>query len=393
VNESQNILVVDDDPRNRTLLKDYLKAMGLPCDQASDGEQCLSLMRGREYDLVLLDIMMPRMDGFEVLRLLKDSPQLRQVPVIVISALDLNDGLVRAIELGAADFLQKPFSIPLLKARVTACLERKRLLDNEKLVRERERQQYELLQDSYRRLAHTETARDNLNHMIVHDLNNPIGAVINYAELIQAQASSSRPNLAEIIRSAEQTLRVAEQMSNLTAGILDVSKFESGKMRVDPQPLDLGHFIRQSLETAKATAHANGIQLDTNLSPDLSLTVEADPHLLPRVIDNLLSNALKHARTHAHISVQPVNTSNAVLQVTNDGEPIPDSERTRIFDKYYQIDSGDRRKARRRGLGLGLSFCKMAVDAMSGRIWTDCGTGGLTHFYVELASAIEPEAE
>jgi two-component system, sensor histidine kinase and response regulator len=383
----QRILVVDDELPNRTLLQDYLKAMGLPCDLAADGEECLSLLKSREYDLVLLDLMMPRLDGFEVLRQLKQSPRDRHVPTIVISALDSTEGLVKSIELGAADFLQKPFLYPVLKARVTACLEHKRIIDNEKLVRKREREQHELLQDSYRRLALTETARDNLNHMIVHDLNSPIGSVINYAELIQAQAKRERPDIAEIVRSAEQTLRVAEQMSVLTAGILDVSKFESGKMTVDSQDLDLKNYVWQRHEAAVPSARAHGISMNLNLPLDQTARVVGDPNLLDRVIDNLISNAVKHARNYVTLSVRNTDISTVLLEVVNDGEVIPDSARGRVFDKYFQVDWGKGIKATRRGLGLGLAFCKLAVEAMDGRIWTAIGSDDLTQFCVSLPSA------
>ena len=387
--QDQRILVVDDEPRNQTLLQDYLQVLGLSCDLASDGVECLTRMEETDYDLVLLDIMMPNMDGFEVLSRIGKSSRHRDVQVVVISASDETEAAARAIGMGAIDYLRKPFSHKILKARVAACLERKRLIENEKVIRQRERENHQLLREAYERLARTENARDNLNHMIIHDLNSPIGAVINYAELIQAQVESNQPNLDEIGRIAEQAILASEGMLNLTAAILDVSKLESGKIKVDPELVDLGQVAQQIYERSKEGAQSHGVRIDLELPSNHANTVVADRHLVSRVIDNLVSNSLKFAETTAAIRLDRPDPQQVVLEVINDGEPIPSSARTCVFEKYFQIDRAGSERTPRRGLGLGLAFCRMAVEAMQGRIWTDNGKDGLTHFYVSLPSSRE----
>ena len=135
----ERILIVEDEPRNQLILRDYLQNMGLDTDIASTGDEGLKRAQERPYDLILLDIMMPGMNGYEVLKRLKQEESTRHLPVIVISALDSMESTVRCIELGAEDSLPKPFKRPLLRARLEACLERKRLRDRERAMQVKER--------------------------------------------------------------------------------------------------------------------------------------------------------------------------------------------------------------------------------------------------------------
>jgi class 3 adenylate cyclase len=130
--ETASVLVVDDNEANRDLLRRRLKRQGYQVTVAEDGFRALELIREQPFDLVLLDIMMPRLNGYQVLEQLKADPELRDIPVLVISALDDLESVVKCIELGAEDYLPKPFNPILLKARIGACLEKKRLRDQEK---------------------------------------------------------------------------------------------------------------------------------------------------------------------------------------------------------------------------------------------------------------------
>ena len=127
-----NLLVVDDNQLNRSLLVRRVKRQGHMTSSASDGFQALEMVRNKSFDLVLLDIMMPQMNGYQVLEVIKTDSGLRHIPVIMISAVDDIESMVRCIELGAEDYLSKPFVTEILKARINACLEKKRLRDQER---------------------------------------------------------------------------------------------------------------------------------------------------------------------------------------------------------------------------------------------------------------------
>ncbi|MEP6757295.1 MAG: response regulator, partial [Chthonomonadales bacterium] len=165
------ILIVDDNEMNRDVLSRRLQRQGYEFDVAGSGRSALEMVKDRNFDLVMLDIMMPDMDGYEVLTRLKADETTRHVPVIMISALDELESVVRCIVLGAEDYLPKPFEPTLLKARINACLEKKWSHD-------REAKLYEQLQLSFVRLQELEKSRDDLTNMIVHDLRTPLTSLL-----------------------------------------------------------------------------------------------------------------------------------------------------------------------------------------------------------------------
>src|SRR5580700_475091 len=149
---------------------------------ATNGCEAMEAVRARAFDLVLLDIMMPEMDGYAVLQHLKADEGLRHIPVIMISALDESDSVVRCIEMGAEDYLPKPFEPTLLKARIGACLEKKRAHDGEMRL-------FGQCQQSYIRLQELEKLRDDLTHMIIHDLRTPLTSVITGMQTLEVLGS------------------------------------------------------------------------------------------------------------------------------------------------------------------------------------------------------------
>jgi two-component system, sensor histidine kinase and response regulator len=379
------VLIVDDEARNRLVLGDYLESMRITTEEARDGLECMFKVEDGHFDLILLDIMMPGMDGFDTLKELRSRPSTSDLPVVVISALDGIDSVVRCIELGADDFLPKPFKRPILKARVEACIERKRLRDQEKLFREKDRQQLETIRESYRQLKLTERSRDNFSNMIVHDLNSPLNSIIGYADLIRMYAGDDEtsPAADNILRCADQLRESATRMTDLTSSILDVSKFENGQLDITGENLNISQFASDVYQRNCELADRDGLEFKLNLPPEPAYAF-ADATLLPRVIDNLTSNSLKYASSFVRFGVEKTDLATTKLEFINDGYPISSEDQQRVFDKYYQCDSAGGRLSKRYGVGLGLTFCKLAVDAMGGRIWTDNGKDERTHFYVEL---------
>ncbi|MBM4053241.1 MAG: response regulator [Planctomycetes bacterium] len=176
---ASKILIVDDNEINRNVLNGLVLGLGHAPFLAENGKSAMMMIEKRLPDLILLDILMPELNGYEVLGLLKKDKNLRHIPVIVISAVDEIDSVVRCIEKGADDYLVKPFNPTLLKARIGSCLEKKLLRDNEKKLHEK-------LERSYHELKKLEQARDAMVHMIVHDLRNNVTTIMGYAQLIQS---------------------------------------------------------------------------------------------------------------------------------------------------------------------------------------------------------------
>jgi signal transduction histidine kinase len=351
------LLVVDDDEGNRDVLSQRLKKQGYAVECAKDGRQALEMLESTPYDLVLLDIMMPEMDGYEVLQRLKSDERLRHMPVIMISALSEMESVARCIEMGAEDYLNKPFNATLLKARLTACLEKKH-------SRDREMRLFEQLQQNYTRLQDLEKLRDDLTHMIVHDLRTPLTSVVAAIQTLDmvGEVNGAQREVMEIAVTGSASLL------SLINSLLDVEKFESGAMDLDYTLLSLPELISAAIAQVMPLAQAKEIALVQEITPDLPW-LNGDEAKLQRVLVNLLGNAVKFTPSGGSIvlQVRPCNEGKAVeFCVRDTGEGIPPEAFDRIFEKFGQVDS--RKGGRSMSTGLGLTFCKLAVEAHGGQI-------------------------
>lgn len=372
------ILIVDDMAPNRDLLKEFTIMLGHTPLLAENGVQALAEMQKEEPDLVLLDIMMPRMDGYEVLAQMKADAHLRHLPVVMITALDEMESVLKCIEQGADDYLAKPFNPVLLKARVSACLEKKRLRDEERKLHAQLAKSYEALQEA-------EEARDGMFHMIVHDLKNELMAVLGFAELSLMEIEEGVIEKEGLIDSFRQIMGSGEGMSSLIRSILEVSKLEDGEMPVSLGTVDATTMCRRLCEQLSAQAKEAETQLCLGGSSG-EISVRADRELLMRVLGNLMSNALKHTPSGACVTLSvSLNADQVLFSVTDDGPGIPPEHQSRIFDKFFQSDGG--KEGKRYGVGLGLAFCKMATAVQGGRIWVDSEVGKGASFKVSLQAA------
>ena len=369
------LLVVDDNETNRDVLSLRLKRQGYLVETAANGREALRMVQEKPFDLMLLDIMMPEMDGYEVLKQLKADSDLRHLPVIMISALSELDSVVHCIEMGAEDYLPKPFNPTVLKARVGACLEKKRSRDREMLL-------FEQLQENYQRLQELEKMRDDLTHMIVHDLRTPLSSLIVGLQLMQ--------DLAPIADAQKEcydiAVRGSERLLNLINDLLDISKMESGTFELELAPLGVPTLLESSIEQISSSARDKQIALGQEVGAHSALLI-ADEDKLRRVIVNLLGNAIKFTPANGTITVSAnrhvqEEESSLLFSVSDTGEGIPEESFARIFEKFGQVES--RRSGRRMSTGLGLTFCKMAVEAHGGRIWVESVLGEGTTFFFSI---------
>ena len=374
------LLVVDDVEANRDVLARRLARQGYAVATAENGRQALQRLRTDAFDLVLLDIMMPEIDGYQVLQQLKADETLRHIPVIMISALNEMDSVARCIEMGAEDYLPKPFNPILLKARIGACLEKKR-------ARDRETALFVQLQENFRRLQELEQLRDDLTHMIVHDLRTPLGAVMLGASQLEAigALSEEQQEMVSIIQRGGKT------MVDIVNEMLDISKMESGSLHLECQDITATGLIEAALKQVVILADSKHLTLETELEPDLPHLV-ADEAILIRTLVNLLSNALKFTPKGGTVAVSVrLDHDRAALQfsVSDTGEGIPSEAFGRIFEKFGQVDS--RQGGRSMSTGLGLTFCKLAVEAHGGHISVESALGEGSKFSFTIPLPLPPE--
>lgn len=358
-----NVLVVDDEAGNRHLLRDLLEAQGYVVSEAEDGPTALDLASRLSPHVVLLDVMMPGPDGIEVCRRLKAHPATAPIPVLLVSALSDRDDRLRGIEAGASDFLSKPIDLDDVVLRVRNAV-RSRLLHNQ-------------VQESLVRLQELESLRDNLIHMVIHDMRSPLQGIFGNLELLEASvAERLGPDDKLSLHDAMASTRVLIEM---VSSLLDISRLEAGRMPLRPEPCDLVMLAGDTVHWMGGLFHDLPVTLE---APAEGCRVYCDKAIVRRILSNLLGNAVKVSPRGGRIVVriEPLNRA-ARLSVTDQGPGVPPECHAGIFEKFGQV--GSPLFNRSYSSGLGLTFCKLAVEAHGGRIGLDSAPGrGSTFWFV-----------
>ncbi len=358
------LLVVDDDPLNRELLRDAATVEGYAVQEAPDGAEALELISDAKPDVVLLDILMPGMNGLDVCRRIKSDERTRHIPVILITAQRGRQERLEGIAAGATDFLNKPVDISELRLRLRNAIRTKQLYDE--------------VRSKWEQVAALEKLRDDLVHMIVHDLRSPLFCVLANLEEVQQNAGETLPE--ETSDSLTWALGAATTMNRMIDAMLDLSRLESGEMPLSLQTVDLNTLVAQSLVSTCTGVQRAQVMLEAT---DEDLPVSCDPDLMQRVVLNLLGNALDFSPTGEPVIVRTDRLNgHARVSVTDRGPGIPAEFRVKIFEKFGQIDG--RRKGRKVSTGLGLAFCKLAVEAHGGVIGVKSQPGAGSIFWLEL---------
>jgi two-component system, sensor histidine kinase and response regulator len=357
------ILMVDDNPVNLQVLTSMLKQSGWRPRPVTSGRLGLQAARNEPPDLILLDVNMPEMNGYEVCEALKADARLADIPVIFVSALGETMDKVKGFAVGGVDYVTKPFQLDEVRARVATHLELRR-------------QQREL-RTNYEKLRESERLRDSLVHMIVHDLRSPLTAISAYLELFAQEATKLGAETQEDIASAMHATRNMVRMIN---GILDVSKMEAQMMKLDLRECDLVQVVAASMNDLESLVGARRLAFESPAAPALVL---ADQEIVARIVQNFLANALRFTPSDGEIRVGVVVEEEQVRVFVADTGPgiAPDFHHS-IFDKFAQV--GGPASSRNRSTGLGLAFCKMAVDAHGGRIGVDSELGKGSNFWFTL---------
>ncbi len=346
-----SILVVDDTPANLQLLASMLKGHGYRVRPVNSGEQALRAVETQAPDLILLDITMPDMDGYEVCRRLKGNELWRDIPVLFISALNSTEDKVRAFSAGGVDYVSKPFQFEEVEARVRTHLQ----------LRQQKRQ----LQDNLVRMHEMEILRDNLVHMVVHDMRSPLMVVQMTLEFLEALPGGRPHAEAEMLATAHHGIR---QLVEMASQILDINRMEGGQMQLDRRIFDLTALGREVTDGLRPLAAKRLL----TFAPADAVPAFGDVDIVRRMLTNLIANALKFTPETGEVLVTTVGGGeDARIFVKDSGPGIDPALHARIFDKYAQIEG----PARKAGAGLGLTFVKMAAEAHGGRVLLDSAPG------------------
>lgn len=341
------VLVVDDEPVNVELLVRRLEALGADTLRAQNGEEALAMAEREMPDLILLDVMMPGIGGFETCRRLKINDRTAPIPVIFATALTDAADLSNGFEVGGIDYITKPIEPIELAARVRSAIFTKRLQDE--------------LRGTNDQLRKVERSRQELIGMLGHDIRNLANSLVAFLQLVRlGQLDASRPEFAELLGLSESNVTELLRMVN---ALLDVYKMEEGKLEADQKLVALDDLVRKSINQLAAEARARGVTLECATGSE---KVFVDETLMVRVITNLLANSVKHTPSGGSAAVEASSPSSGwiTVRVRDTGPGIPAVDAANVFDRFYQTAGGRSRG----GTGLGLAFCKLAVELHGGTI-------------------------
>lgn len=363
--KNYSVLIVDDDPGIRSLLEVFLRPCGYKLLAAANGPEALEIVAAQKPDVILLDIMMPGMNGFEVCRILKADWRWQHIPILMITALQGAADMVRGLDAGADDFLRKPVDRLELQARVRSMLRLKHQFDE---------------------LERALQFRQDLANIIVHDMRTPLASILGLSHLYGVRATT-----AEEVADARKLEEQARRMELFMTNMLLLAKTEQQRLELVLRPVEVKPLVEHLVETYRGIAETRGIKIVTDLPPQV-LRKRLDVNLFKRVLENLLSNAVKWSPINSTISVKMSysqvpngNKRNRNIQlrveIVDQGDGAPYRYRDRIFEKYEIAGLSQTGMSQ---VGFGLAFCKMAIEAHHGQIYVEENKPRGSRFVVEV---------
>jgi len=371
------ILIVDDHESNILTIKGLLKDFGYRLLSSSTGEDALRIADEQQPDLILLDVKMPGMDGFEVCRKLKSSRETFQIPVIFLTILDQTSDIVKGLELGAADYIPKPFKAPELLARVRVHLQLKQA--NDELARKNW-----ILEEHNESLQHLNATKDKLLSIISHDLRAPMGTLKEILDFIMENYDDlDHQKLHESLVSIRDSI---ESSYTLVENLLLWARNQRGDIRYEPGIHDIKIIADESIRLMSASAQSKSIRLSSNAETNTKAFF--DPDMISVVVRNLTNNAIKFTREYGDIRISigdyredPENT--LMVEVSNTGVGMNPTDLSALFMNGSRISTSG--TGLEKGSGLGLKLCREFVERNGGKIWAESLPGKGSAFRFTLA--------
>ena len=353
-----NILIVDDIPANLKVLGGILKDSGYKIRPVLNGQMALQVAELEQPDLILLDIMMPGMDGYEVCRQLKGNPKLKDIPVIFISALNDTKDVVNAFTLGGVDYITKPIQAAEVSARVATHLK---------------------ICQQNKELKELNATKDKFFSIIAHDLRGPIGNMMQISEVIAVKGSVDDETLYSFLDSQKE---LSKNTFQLLDNLLNWARSNTNKIEYYPAALNINEIINSGIGNIKIQAASKNITVSASYS-DENLAY-ADENMFRLIIRNLLSNAIKFTPQGGIISITTTTgeTNSIRIAVKDTGIGMP----PKMLDNLFHVDINTNRPGTEgeSSNGLGLMLCKEFIEKNEGKIWVESEEGKGSTFYFTL---------
>lgn len=361
MSKDNNILIVDDTVKNLQILceilseEDYYRV-----NVARNGKEALEMVSRVEFDLILLDIQMPIMDGYEACRKLKADPKTADIPIIFLTAQVDKESIVKGFEAGAVDYLTKPFNNMELKSRIKTQIDLKKHRDNlEQMVENRTEQLNEALEKVNVDIKAKEQFLSNMSH----EIRTPLNGVIGMASLLEKTYLDEQQGhlLSTLVNSAKYLQTIVDDIFDYT--LLNTGSLEVEKLKFCPK-----EEILRCTDLFRFRCEEKGLTFDTNFSEKLPRALYGDINKISRILSLLLSNGLKFTEKGGigvYVSYYP-DSSELVLKVSDTGIGINSQDKEIIFEKFQQLDSSTQRCFG--GTGLGLALCRELLNLLHGKI-------------------------
>ncbi len=365
-----SVLIVDDIPENLQVLGNILLQKGLDVGFATNGEEALEAIEYSKPDIILLDIMMPGMSGITVCQKLKANPETKDIPVIFLTAKAQPEDIIKGFEVGAVDYVTKPFNSGELIARVSTQLELKKSRD---LIAKQNQELHEL-----------NATKDKFFSIIAHDLRGPFSGLLGLTDLLSQEGETMQTDeFIDLIKKIHQTLK---NQYNLLENLLQWASIQTKRLNPQPIKVNLRRTTSDVINILQTNAEKKNITLVNDVLPEHF--VLADKQMITSVIHNLITNAIKFSFPAGKVILASEDEAKnkILLKVIDSGIGISDEIKEKLFkiDKHHSTLGTNNEK----GSGLGLILCKEMVEKNGGKIWAERNkdANGST-FYVLLPEA------
>jgi signal transduction histidine kinase len=359
------VMIVDDNPKNLQILGSLLSQNNYLVIAAQNGQQALEYFDKQHPEIILLDIMMPDMDGFEVCRRLKSKDETKNIPILFITALNDIKDKIKAYAAGGADYITKPFVSEEVLARVNVHLQNSRLLTS--------------LKKGNTDLQELNELKDRFVGIAAHDIRSPLSGAMGIVQLLLdeelGKLNTDQKSVLELVRTA------GKQILNLIGDLLDVSIIESGNLKLNFSDTSILEIIQNKVRLHQFAVNTKNIRIKTRLTdiPNIKL----DPERFGQVLDNLLSNAAKFSPEDTEILVTlEKNQEHIKVSVTDSGPGISEKDQEKLFGMYRKLTA--KPTGGEKSTGLGLAISKKIVDGHQGEITVSSTPGKGAKFTIIL---------
>ncbi len=391
-NYTYDILIVDDRPENLLTLENMLESEDLNIVKANSGKEALSMMLDYNFALVLLDVQMPVMDGFEVAELMRSNEKTKHIPIIFITAISTErKHIFKGYETGAVDYLYKPLDLEVLKSKIKSFID---FFKHKQQLQETTQKLENTVQELHKakKVAEDATkAKSSFLANMSHEIRTPLNGIIGMADLVLQDElpELQRERLLDLRNSGESLLEIINE-------ILDISKIEAEKLELEETDFNVRELLEKVVRLLSVKTLKTDIELVASITPDTPNTLKGDPTRLRQVLINLLGNAIKFTK-EGEIGVHIVKENESQNEITlrfeifDTGIGIPKDKQKKLFESYEQADKSTTRE--HGGTGLGLPISKKIVEMMGGdlKLKSEEGKGSKFYFTIKLPKAADQE--